>query len=114
MNNVILIGNLTADPEMRYSSAGKAVSRFTLAITRDKENTDYIQVVTFNNTAEAVNRYLRKGSKAAISGRIQSGSYTNKEGQKVYTTDVIAASVEFLSQKQEAFEKFEGSEEWQY
>ena len=103
MNNVILIGRLTKDPELRYTSNTQtAVSRFTLAIDRpvasgQERQADFIRITVFGKQAEAVDRYLKKGSQAAISGRIQTGSYDGKDGKKVYTTDVVANSVEFLT-----------------
>lgn len=103
MNKVILIGRLTKDPELRYTSNTQtAVARFTLAIDRpvasgQERQADFIRITVFGKQAEAVDRYLKKGSQAAISGRIQTGSYDGKDGKKVYTTDVVANSVEFLT-----------------
>lgn len=103
MNKVILIGRLTKDPELRYTSNTQtAVSRFTLAIDRpvasgQERQADFIRITVFGKQAEAVDRYLKKGSQAAISGRIQTGSYDGKDGKKVYTTDVVANRIEFLS-----------------
>ncbi|MBQ9014854.1 MAG: single-stranded DNA-binding protein [Firmicutes bacterium] len=101
MNSVILIGNLTRDPELRYSTGMNqtAICRFTVAVNDgygDKQRTSYIPIVVFNKQAENCDRYLAKGRKVAVNGRIQTGSYTNKEGNKVYTTEVIANNVEFL------------------
>lgn len=102
MNVVNLIGRLTKDPEVRYTTGSQmAVGRFTLAVDRqfkrDGEPTaDFISIIAFGKTAELCERYLSKGRQVAIEGRIQTGSYTNKEGQKVYTTDVVAARVEFI------------------
>ena len=101
MNSVILIGNLTRDPELRYSTGMNqtAICRFTVAVNDgygDKQRTSFIPVVVFGKQAENCDRYLAKGRKVAVNGRIQTGSYTNKEGAKVYTTDVIANNVEFL------------------
>ena len=101
MNSVILIGNLTRDPELRYSTGMNqtAVCRFTVAVNDgygDKQRTSFIPIVVFGKQAENCDRYLAKGRKVAVEGRIQTGSYTNKEGNKVYTTDVIANHVEFL------------------
>ena len=107
MNQVILIGNLTRDPEVRYTTGGSqmAVCRFTVAVNERRRNAagewedspSFIPIVVFGKQAENCEKYLAKGRKVAISGRIQTGSYTNKEGNKVYTTDVIANNVEFLS-----------------
>lgn len=102
MNVVTLTGRLTRDPEVRYNpNTQAAVGRFTLAVDRafkrDGEPTaDFIPIVVFGKQAENCERFIAKGSKVGIEGRIQTGSYTNKDGQKVYTTDVIASRVEFL------------------
>ncbi|MDR0570124.1 MAG: single-stranded DNA-binding protein [Clostridiales Family XIII bacterium] len=101
MNQVILIGRLTRDPEVRYTGDQMAVASFTVAIDRvtraDKEKqTDFPRVVTFGKQAELCERYLAKGRLVAVQGRIQTGSYKNKEGATVYTTDVVAERVEFL------------------
>jgi len=106
MNMVILIGRLTRDPDVRYLSDGKAVAKFTLAVDRAKsgENgtreADFISCVAFNKTAEFFEKYTGQGSKVAINGRIQTGSYTNRDNQKVYTTDVIVNGAEFAESKQ--------------
>lgn len=98
------IGNLTKDPELKYTTGfePKAVCRFTVAVNDgygDKQKTSFIPCVCFGKTAENLERFLSKGSKVAVCGRIQTGSY-EKDGQKVYTTDIIADSVEFLSSKE--------------
>lgn len=101
MNNVVLIGRLTKDPEITYTQNGKAVCKFTLAISRQGSGeADFIRIITWNKVAENCNKYLAKGSQVGIQGRIQTGSYKNKDGQTVYTTDVIANNVEFLSKSQ--------------
>ena len=107
MNKVILMGRLTRDPDIRYSNGetATAVARFTLAVDRrfgrrDGEQTaDFIGCVAFGRTAEFAEKYLRQGVKVAASGRIQTGSYTNREGQKVYTTDVVLDDIEFAESK---------------
>lgn len=100
MNNVVLIGRLTRDPETRYiPQTETAVANFTLAVDRPmaKEKTaDFIRIVAFGKTAELCEKYLAKGRLVAIQGRIQTGSYTSKEGETRYTTDVYAERVEFL------------------
>ncbi len=101
---MILIGRLTRDPEVRYSDNGHTVARFGIAVDRrfkkDGEQTaDFINIVAFGKTAEFIEKYFCKGNKIVIEGRIQTGSYTNKEDQKVYTTDVIAEQVEFGESK---------------
>ena len=101
MNNVVLIGRLTKNPEVRYTSGSQmAVCRFTLAIDRrvkqgEEKKTDFPNVICFGKTAENCERFLAKGRKAAVRGRLQTGSY-EKDGVKHYTTDVIADEVEFL------------------
>lgn len=101
MNSVALVGRLTKDPDLTHTPSGTAVCKFTLAISRQgSEGTDFIRIVTWNKVAENCNKYLAKGSQVGIQGRIQTGSYKNKGGQTVYTTDVIANNVEFLSKSQ--------------
>ena len=103
MNKVVLIGNLTRDPELKYTTGQNqtAICRFSLAINSghgDKERTDYPSIVAFGKVAENCDKYLKKGSKAAVAGRIQTGSY-EKDGRKIYTTDVVAETVQFLDGK---------------
>ena len=110
MNLVILIGNLARDPEKSTTGTGMSVTRFTIAINRisrkdEGNNADFIRVTSFDKQADLIAKYLSKGSKVAVEGRIQTGSYTAKDGKTVYTTDVIANRVEFLDRK----EKSEGS-----
>jgi len=107
MNKVILMGRLTRDPEIRYSQGEQsmAVARYTLAVDRrfrrdnDQQTADFIGCVAFGRQGEFAEKYLRKGIKIAITGRIQTGSYTNKDGQKVYTTDVVVEEQEFAESK---------------
>lgn len=108
MNKVIEIGRLTRDPEVRYSQTADpmAIARFTLAVDRrrsannqDGQTADFINCVAFGRQGEFVEKYLKKGTKIALTGRLQSGSYTNKDGQKVYTTDVVAEEIEFAESK---------------
>ena len=111
MNRVILMGRLTRDPDIRYSQSGDnmAIARFTLAVDRrgrrqdgaDQQTADFIGCVAFGRTAEFAEKYLKQGTKIAVTGRIQTGSYTNKEGQKVYTTDVVLDDIEFAESKNE-------------
>lgn len=101
MNNVSLIGRLTRDPEVRYTQDQMAVARFSVAIDRPvssgkEKQTDFPNVVVFGRQAENCERFLSKGRLVGIQGRIQTGSYTNKDGNKVYTTEVVANRVEFL------------------
>ena len=106
MNKVILMGRLTRDAEVRYSQgdSSTAVARFTLAVDRrfkrdNDQSTDFINCVAFGKTAEFFERFGRKGTKFVTEGRIQTGSYTNKDGQRVYTTDVVVENVEFAESK---------------
>ena len=109
MNKVILMGRLTRDPEIRYSQGEQstAVARYTLAVDRrftrnnggDQQTADFIGCVAFGRAAEFAEKYFRKGLKIVITGRIQTGSYTNRDGQKVYTTDVVVEDQEFAESK---------------
>lgn len=105
MNKVILMGRLTRDPEVRYTQGEQAmaVARYTLAVDRRGKNqansADFIQCVAFGKAGEFAERYLHKGTKIVLTGRIQTGSYTNKEGQRVYTTDIVAEDQEFAESK---------------
>lgn len=106
MNKAILVGRLTRDPEVRYSQGDNAtaVARYTLAVDRrfkrDGEPTaDFIPCVVFGRSAEFAEKYFRQGLRIVVSGRIQTGSYTNREGQKVYTTDVVVEEQEFAESK---------------
>ncbi len=106
MNKVILMGRLTRDPEIRYSAGenGTAVARYTLAVDRrfrrDGDSTaDFISCVTFGRSAEFAERYFHQGIKIVVTGRIQTGSYTNRDGQKVYTTEVVVEDQEFAESK---------------
>lgn len=107
MNSVSLVGRLTRDPEVRYTSSQMAVARFSIAIDRGKDKdgndrgTDYPNVVVFGKQGESCGDWLKKGSQVAITGRIQTGSYTKQDGTKVYTTDVVADRVEFIGSKSE-------------
>lgn len=107
MNKVILMGRLTRDPDIRYSNNGQnnlCIARYTLAVDRrgqrgGETNTDYISCVSMGKNAEVAEKYLRQGTKVVVSGRIQTGSYTNREGQKVYTTDVYVEEMEFAESR---------------
>ncbi|RKW39278.1 MAG: single-stranded DNA-binding protein [Lachnospiraceae bacterium] len=108
MNKVILMGRLTRDPEVRYSSGERsmAIARYTLAVDRrgrrsegSEQTADFIPCVAFDKAGEFAEKYFRQGMRVLISGRIQTGSYTNKEGQKVYTTEVIIEDQEFADSK---------------
>lgn len=105
MNSVNLVGNLTRDPEVRYTQDQNAVCQFSVAISRGKNRNgddmgaDYPRVVVFGKTAENCGKYLRKGSRVGVIGSIRTGSYENQQGNRVYTTDVYASRVEFLTSK---------------
>ena len=106
MNKVVLVGRLTRDPEVRYSQGNNAtaVARYTVAVDRrfkrDGEPTaDFIPCVVFGRSAEFAEKYFRQGLKIIVSGRIQTGSYTNRDGQKVYTTEVVVEEQEFAESK---------------
>lgn len=97
LNRVILIGRPTRDPELRYSPAGKAVTKFTLACDRTGgDSADFISILCFDKIAETCANYVKKGKLVAIEGRWQTGSYENSEGKKVYTNDCLAFNVRFL------------------
>lgn len=113
MNKVILMGRLTRDPEVRYNG-DKAVARFSLAVDRKySEGADFPSIVTFGKTAEFVEKWFKQGLKIALEGRIQTGSYTNKDGVKVYTTDVIADQVEFAESKKAGEQPQPSGDGWQ-
>ncbi len=106
MNKAILIGRLTRDPEVRYTRGEKqmAVARYTLAVPRraakdGQQSADFIGCVAFDKAAEFAEKYFRQGMKIAIAGHIQTGSYTNRDGQKIYTTDIIIEEQEFAESK---------------
>ena len=120
MNKVFICGRLVRDPEVRYSQGEKstAIARYTVAVDRKfkkdgEQNADFISCIAFGKTAEFAEKYLRKGIKMLIVGRIQTGSYTNKDGQKVYTTDVVVEEQEFAESKSESKRIFTDSEEQQ-
>ena len=113
MNRVILMGRLTRDPDVRYSQSGDgsmAVARYTLAVDRrrsrnsdsNEQTADFISCVAFGRQGEFAEKYLHQGTKLVIQGRIQTGSYTNKDGQRVYTTDVVVEDQEFAESKSSA------------
>lgn len=110
MNKVILIGNLTKDPELATTNSGISVCRFTLAVSRAYSNsegereTDFLNVVVWRGKAENCNKYLKKGSKCAVIGNIQTRSYDAQDGTKRYVTEIVAEDVEFISTKQSGAE----------
>ncbi|MBP1932318.1 single-stranded DNA-binding protein [Ammoniphilus resinae] len=112
INRVVLVGRLTRDPELRYTPSGVAVATFTLAVNRQFNNAqgerdaDFINIVAWRQLAELCANYLKKGSQAGLEGRLQTRSYDNKEGKRVFVTEVVADNVQFLSP---AGERREGS-----
>lgn len=113
MNKVILVGNLTRDPELSETPSGIAVCRFSIAVSRDYSNadgnreTDFFNITVWRGRAENCGKYLKKGNKVAVVGRLQNRSYDDKDGNKRYVTDIIADEVEFLTPRGAA----EGSED---
>lgn len=109
MNRVVIVGRLTRDPDVRYTQGDNSmvIARYTLAVDRhrtknqNEQQADFISCVAFGKGGEFAEKYLRKGTKLVVSGRIQTGSYTNKDGQKVYTTDVVVEEQEFAESKKD-------------
>lgn len=108
MNNVNLIGRLTSEPELRYTQDNRAYVRVTLAVDRGlskedkeagKQSADFISCVFWNKTAEVLSKYVKKGNRITVSGKIQTGSYEKENGDKMYTTDIIVNRLEFLESK---------------
>lgn len=104
MNSVQLLGRLTRDPDVRYADGGSTIARFSLAVDRrfkqeGGDTADFINCIAFGKTAEFIEKYIFKGTKIALNGRIQTGSYTNKDNVKVFTTDVVVENVEFAESK---------------
>ena len=109
MNKVILMGRLTRDPEVRYSQGAQplAIARYTLAVDRrgskqGEQSADFINCIAFGKSGEFAEKYLHQGTKIVVTGRIQTGSYTNRDGQKVYTTDVVVEEQEFAESRAES------------
>lgn len=116
MNKVIIMGRLTRDPEIRYSQGENslAIGRFTLAVDRrfkrdgDQQTADFISCLSFGKVAEFEEKYFKQGTKVIITGRIQTGNYTNKDGQKVYTTEVVVEEQEFAEGKKDGESSSQG------
>lgn len=108
MNNVALMGRLTKKPEIRTTTDGLSIASYTLAVDRLKGEADFINIKAFGKGADFAEKYLDKGMKIAITGRIQTGSYTNKEGRKVFTFDVVADRQEFCERKAESAKTNDG------
>lgn len=113
MNKVVLMGRLTRDPDIRWTQGQeqKCVARYTLAVDRrvkkgaEGQTADFISIVTFGKAAEFIEKYVKKGTKLVISGSIRTGSYTNRDGQKVYTTDVVTDEIDFAESKKASGEQ---------
>lgn len=104
MNNVSLVGRLTRDPEVRYTDGGSSLARFSIAVDRrfkkeGQSDADFPSCVAFGKTAEFIEKYFRQGQRIGLTGRIQTGSYTNNDGVKIYTTDIVVESAEFVESK---------------
>ena len=105
MNKILLVGRFTRDPEVRYTDGGLSVARFGLAVDRkfkkegDAQTADFPNCIAFGKTAEFIEKYFHQGQRIGLEGRLQTGSYTNKDGQKVYTTDVVVENCEFVESK---------------
>ena len=110
MNNVVLTGRLTANPELKVTQSGTKVCVFALAVNKDKEHTDFPQVVCFEKTAENLCTYQKKGSMIGVNGRLQTRSYERQDGSKAYVTEVIANTVEYLSSKSDNSAKTQQNE----
>lgn len=118
MNKAFLIGRLTRDPELRYSSSNAAIANFSIAIDRQYTNgqgqreTDFINIVAFQKQAENIKKYVGKGSLVAVDGRIQTRNYEDKDGKRVYVTEVIVDSIDFLqSRKDESKQETENTKQ---
>lgn len=116
MNKTLLIGRTTKDPDIRYAQSEQhmTIARFNLAVDRrfkkdGEQSADFISCVAFGKTAEFIEKYVFKGTKIAVEGRIQTGSYTNNDGNKVYTTDVVVEQVEFAGSKTDSESAAKGS-----
>lgn len=108
MNRVVLVGRLTADPQLRYTPNGVAVATFTLAVNRafsKEKEADFLNIVVWKKQAENASNYLKKGSLAGVDGRLQTRNYEGQDGKKVYVTEVVAESVQFLDTKQKQEDK---------
>ncbi len=97
MNNVILLGRITRDPELRHTEGGTPYCRFTLAVDRNNENTDFLPCICWGDTAENLVKYVQKGRQLLVQGKLQSGSYTDKDGNTRYTLDVFVYIIEYLA-----------------
>lgn len=99
MNKICLVGNMTKEIEIRNTTSGKAVGSFNLAVRRDKDNTDFIPCVAWEKTAELLAQYTTKGTKIAVEGRLQSRSYENKEGKKIFVLEVMVSNIDLVEKR---------------
>ncbi len=99
MNNIVLIGRMTKDPELKYTNTGKGNTRFTLAVSRNKDETDFINCIAWEKNAENIAEYFKKGSQIAVQGSIRTGSY-EKDGRTIYTTDIWVYKFDFIGNNQ--------------
>lgn len=105
MNKILLVGRMVRDPEIRYTNEGTSIAKFSIAVDRavkkdsEQQTADFPSCVAFGKTAEFIEKYFRKGNRIGIVGRIQTGNYTDKDGKKIYTTDVVAENVEFVESR---------------
>ena len=116
MNSVSLVGRLTKDPELRFTATGKAVATFSLAVNRTfskSDEADFFNIVTWQKTAENCANYLAKGQQVAVLGRLQSRSYENKEGRRVFVVEVVANEVEFLERREKSGGSSSSSQSYQ-
>lgn len=113
MNSVQLVGRLVRDPDVRYTDGGSTISKFTVAVDRrfqkqgEERAADFISCVSFGKTAEFIEKYFGRGQRIGLVGRIQTGNYSDKDGNKVYTTDIIVENAEFVESKNDAKESRE-------
>lgn len=115
MNQFVFCGRTTREPEIKYTSDGKAIAKFTLAVDRrfKKDTADFFDITAFGGTAEFIEKYVQKGTKLIVTGSVQNNNYTNKEGKKIYGTAFIAEYVEFAESKKAQETKEEApKEEW--
>ncbi len=113
MNSVILMGRLTRDPELNRSSGGKAFTRFSIAINRIGEGTDFINCVAWEKTAETIAEYFKKGQRILVQGSIRTGSY-EKNGQTIYTTDILVSRFEFVESNKQSEKEYDDDDEFPF
>lgn len=113
MNKAHLIGRLTRDPDIRVAAAtSMTIARFTLAVPRNKNEADFISCTAFDKTAEFAEKYLKKGMQIAVSGRIQTGSFNDRDGKRIFTTEVIVSEIDFFQNKEKQEENPAGEDQF--